>query len=108
MRAAGLPQGMAKRRSMWARTCEPRPSWKRPSLISWRSLASTATFIGLRANATAMADCRVMREVARAARARDGKTSCLVSAAPKPSYPSFSAATAAASTSIGVAATSAA
>ncbi len=57
----------------------------RPPEISWMSFARTATFIGLRANATAMADCSVMRSVARAARASDTKASCLVSGTLKPS-----------------------
>lgn len=38
---------------MWAFTCEPRPSTKRPRDAFWRSHAVWARIIGLRANATA-------------------------------------------------------
>ena len=61
IRAAGRLHGIANRRSMCGCTCEPRPSWNRPPEMSWMSLASIATVIGLRANATAIVDCSVIR-----------------------------------------------
>ena len=53
--------------------------------MSWTSLAQYATVIGLRANATAIADCRLMVVVARAASVSVVKTSCFVSGRPIPS-----------------------
>jgi hypothetical protein len=85
MRLAGCDHGIENRRSMCGLICEPSPSRNRPSLISWRSLARTATFIGLRAKATAIADCSEMCVVARATSVRVVNTSCLASAALKPS-----------------------
>src|SRR5579862_6375611 len=77
---------------MWPRTCDPRPSWNRPAEISWTSLACTATFIGLRANATAIAECSEIVLVARPASDSTVNGSCLVSGTPNPSYPDDSAA----------------
>jgi len=71
-------------------------------------LARIATLIGLRAKATAMPDCSVTVRVTRAASASAGNTSCRVSAAANPAYPSFSARMASSSISNGDADTGAA
>jgi hypothetical protein len=55
IRSAGADQGMLNRRSICARICEPMPSTNRPWLNVFRSLATAAIVIGLRANATATA-----------------------------------------------------
>ena len=55
IRAAGSDQGMLNRRWTWALIWEPSPRRKRPELKDCRSLATMATVIGLRANATATA-----------------------------------------------------
>ena len=70
---------------MCGRTWEPSPRSNRPAEISWMSFASTATFIGLRANATAIEDCSPIRSVALAARARETNASCRVYGTLKPS-----------------------
>ena len=54
IRGAGCDHGMENRFSMWGLICEPSPSMNRPSDMVWRSLATMARFIGLRAKATAM------------------------------------------------------
>src|SRR5580658_4296444 len=91
MRGAGCDQGMEKRLVMWGLIWLPRPRMKRPWDRSWRSLARTARFMGLRAKATAMPVPNSSVSVAAAPMAMGRNGSCAVSAAQTPSYPSASA-----------------
>ena len=52
MRGAGCDHGMEKRFVMCGLIWLPIPSMNRPLVSSWRSLATTASVIGLRAKAT--------------------------------------------------------
>src|ERR1051326_7317726 len=92
MRGAGAVHGTLKRFSLCARTCEPRPSTKRPREADWRSQLAFATAIGLRENAIAMLvwsdACSVL--TAATARARNG--SFLFSDVVRPLKPAVSAA----------------
>ncbi len=65
---------------MWVLICEPRPSSRRPPEISCTSLAWTASDIGLRAKASAMAEPSLISVVTVAARVRATNGSCWVSA----------------------------
>jgi hypothetical protein len=75
IRSAGADQGIPNRRVTWALTCEPSPSTNRPPLNPWRSYATVATVIGLRANATVTAVPMVRLAEARAATMRGRKGS---------------------------------
>ena len=98
MRGAGAVHGTLKRFSLWARTCEPSPSTKRPREAVCRSQLALATAIGLRENAIAMLvwsdACCVL--TAATARARNG--SFLFSDVVRPLNPAVSAARAVAGT----------
>ena len=85
MRAAGWDQGIENRRSMWARTWDPRPSRNRPDDRACRSQAVVARAMGLRAKATAMDVPSSMGAAAVAARASGRKGSWLSSADQRPS-----------------------
>ena len=85
IRGAGWDQGIEKRLVMCALIWEPSPRMKRPFERSWRSLASMARFMGLRANATAIPVPSSIRSVAVAATASGRKGSCAVSADQMPS-----------------------
>ena len=65
---------MLNRRWIWALIWEPRPRTKRPELNDCRSLATMATVIGLRANATAIAvpSVRVRDRSAASSNGRNG------------------------------------
>ena len=69
MRAAGCDHGIEKRLVMCGLIWLPRPSTNRPPESRCRSLAVTATLIGLRAKATAMPVNSSTRSVAWAASA---------------------------------------
>jgi hypothetical protein len=61
-------------------TCEPRPRTKRPPEAFWRSQATCARIIGLRAEAIAIAVPRPIRDVVVEATARGRNGSWRVSA----------------------------
>ena len=65
--------------------CEPSPSVKRPPESAWQSLAASATVIGLRAKATAIAVPISTFSVRSAATAQPRKGSIWVSNAHQPS-----------------------
>ena len=80
MRGAGAVHGTEKRRSLWARTCEPMPSVTRaPPKLEARSQPTLATVMGERAKAMATPVCSSMRLVAAPATASDRNGSCLFS-----------------------------
>src|SRR5580698_7399202 len=91
MRGAGCDHGMEKRLVMWGLIWLPSPRMKRPLESSWRSLARTARFMGLRANATAMPVPNSSVSVAAAPMAMGRNGSWPVSADHTPSYPMASA-----------------
>ena len=82
---AGWDQGIENRFSMWGLIWEPRPSRNRPWDAVWRSLATTARFMGLRAKATAIPVPSWIRSVCSAASIRGRNGSWLVSADQMPS-----------------------
>ena len=86
MRAAGRDHCAPNRFSMWARTCDPSPSRKRPRLSSCRSYAALAMCIGLRGNEIVTF---VMRSTSTspAASTSGKKTSCPPSKVNTPSAP---------------------
>ncbi len=75
IRRAGRDHCSLKRRSMWGRICEPSPNPKRPSVNSCRSLAVSASTMGLRAKPMATAVLSRSVEVAAAADASGRKGS---------------------------------
>ncbi len=85
IRGAGCDQGMENRFSMCGLIWEPRPSMKRPREVVWRSLATMARFMGLRAKATAIPVPSWIRSVCSAATIRGRNGSWLVSADQMPS-----------------------
>ena len=68
---------------MWGLICEPSPSMNRPLEKVWRSLASTAVLMGLRAKATAIPVPSSIRSVCSAASRRGRNGSWPVSARPQ-------------------------
>ena len=91
MRGAGCVHGMEKRFVMCGLIWLPIPSMNRPLVSSWRSLATTASVIGLRAKATVMPVPKSSLSVAVAPTAMGRNGSWLVSADHTPSYPLASA-----------------
>ena len=85
IRGAGCDHGMENRFSMWGLIWEPSPSMNRPSDRVWRSLATMARFIGLRAKATAMPVPSSIRSVCSAASTSGRNGSWPVSADQSPS-----------------------
>ena len=85
MRGAGGVHATEKRRSLWARTCEPSPTTKRPPVEPARSQPTCATAIGVRAKAIATPVCSSTRSVAAPATASARNGSCLFSIAMMPS-----------------------
>ena len=85
MRGAGGVHGTEKRRSLWPRTCDPRPITKRPPVEPARSQPTSATAIGVRAKAIATLVCNSMRSVAAPATASARNGSCLFSIEATPS-----------------------
>ncbi|HEY1430839.1 MAG TPA: hypothetical protein VGF39_04310 [Stellaceae bacterium] len=85
MRGAGGVHGTEKRRSLWALTCEPKPTIKRPPVAPARSQPTLATAIGVRANAIATLVCNSIRSVAAPAIASARNGSCLFSIEATPS-----------------------
>jgi hypothetical protein len=85
MRGAGALHGTLKRFSLWARTCEPRPSTKRPREATWRSQLALATGMGLREKAMATPVERLMRAVVTAATPSARKGSFRFSEVTRPS-----------------------
>ena len=85
IRGAGWDHGIEYRFSMWGLIWLPRPSRNRPCDMVWRSLAVTASVIGLRAKATAIPVPTWSRSVCSAASARGRNGSWLVSADQMPS-----------------------
>ena len=85
IRGAGCDHGIENRFSMWGLICDPRPSMNRPLDRVWRSLATMARVIGLRAKATAMPVPSLIRSVCSAASASGRKGSWVVSADQIPS-----------------------
>src|ERR1700751_4154868 len=98
MRGAGGVHGIAKRRSLCARTCEPNPTQNRPPVAPARPQPTLATAIGVGAKAIGTPVCNSIRSVAVPATANARNGSCLFSIATTPSYPSASITTAAAPT----------
>src|ERR1019366_2088445 len=101
IRGAGCDHGMEKRLVMCGLIWLPRPSMKRPLVRCCRSLASTARFMGLRANATAIPVPNSSFSVAPAPMAIGRNGSCEVSAVHTPSYPLASACRAASAIPVG-------
>ena len=85
MRGAGGVHGTEKRRSLCARTCEPKPTTKRPPVEPARSQPTLATAIGVRAKAIATPVCNSIRRVAVPATASARNGSCLFSIETTPS-----------------------
>ena len=85
MRGAGCDHGMEKRFVMCGLIWLPMPSMKRPLVSSCRSLASMASVMGLRANATAIPVPNSSFSVAAAPTAMGRNGSWLVSADHTPS-----------------------
>ena len=85
MRGAGCDHGMEKRFVMCGLIWLPMPSMKRPLVSSCRSLASTASVMGLRAKATAIPVPNSSFSVAAAPTAMGRKGSWFVSADQTPS-----------------------
>ena len=85
MRGAGGVHGTEKRRSLWARTCEPRPTTKRPAVDPARSQPTCATAIGVRAKEIATPVWSSIRSVAAPATASARNGSCLFSIEMMPS-----------------------
>ena len=91
MRGAGCDHGMEKRLVMCGLIWLPMPSMKRPLVSSCRSLATTASVMGLRAKATAIPVPNSSFSVA-AGTDGDGQERVVeVSADHTPSYPLASA-----------------
>ena len=98
MRGAGGVQATEKRRSLCARTWMPSPTTNRPPVEPAMSQPTSATAIGVRAKAIATPVWSSIRSVAAPATASARNGSCWFSGATMPSYPSASAASAAAPT----------